>query len=305
MANNLNIMGSVTAGGVTGTSLAWFAAQGTAGPVAVAYTAEVQTLAITGAPTGGTITPSWRGLSAGAQTYNVTTSALQTALNTAWASLLGGGTVTVAGTAGTTYTITFPSGLGNVAAVTVTNALTGGTTPNATVTETTPGAGANPATAIIPVAYKDAGMCDPSGLAMKVNETSKDIQAFGSLQVQRTLFTQGKQTFDVTFLETNHTTLEIYHRLPIGATGTAGADGYISGVVDGAPVIQTYAAIFDIVDGSNHLRAYCPNVQNTNRGDLNIPFGEAIKRPITLTAYPDTNGNAVYWYPVVNALAGL
>lgn len=307
MANNLNIVGTTAAGGASGMGLAWFAPGNTAGPVAIAYTAEVQTVTITGTPTGGTFTLTWRGLTTAAIAYNATTAAVATALNTAFAAYLpAGGVITVpSGTPGTSYVVNFPAGLGNVAAMTATGSFTGGTTPTISVAETTPGVGANPATALIPASFKDAGECDPSGLVMKVADSSKDILAFGSLQVQRTLFTQSKQTFDVLFLETNHTTLEIYHRLPIGTTGTANMDGYIPGVVDGPPNIVNYAGIFDIVDGLNHLRAYCPLLLNTNRGDMNMPFGEAIKRPVTFTAFPDSLGNSVYWYPVVNALAGL
>lgn len=300
--NNQLIFGTTAAGGATGTGLAWFAPQGTAGPAAVTYTAETQTVALTGSPVNFTLL--WQGLSSGSQSGSIATSALATALNTAWASKLAGGTISVSGTPGSSYQITFPQALGNVALIS-NGGMTGGTSPTMNITETTPGAGANPATAPLPAGFVDAGMCDPSGLVMKVAETSKDITAFGSLQVQRTLFTQGKQTFDVQFLETNHTTLEVYHRLPIGTTGTANPDGYIPNVVDGPPKVQFYSAVFDIVDGLNHLRAYCPSVQNTSRGDLNMPFGEAIKRPVTLTAYPDSNGNSVYWHPVMNALAGL
>lgn len=293
--NALAIVTSAAAGGAAGNSLAWFAAAGTTGPVAVAYTAEVQTVTITA--TGGTLTYSFNGLVSPAQAYNATTSALATALSTAW-----GITVAVTGTASAPI-ITFPAGLGNVATVVLgTSLLTGG---SATIATTTPGAGANPATAIIPASFKDAGFCDQTGLNVKASDTSKDVTAFGSYFPLRTIITQSKKTFDLIFEETNHTTLEIYHRLPLGSTGTAAADGFISGVVDGPPVVQQYAGIFDVVDGTNHLRAYAPYLQNTTIGDLNIPFGEAVKRPVTLTAYPDSNGNAIYWYPVVTALAGL
>lgn len=294
--NALAIVTSAAAGGAAGNSLAWFAPAGTTGPVAVAYTAEVQTVTVTA--TGGTLTYSFNGVVSSAQAYNVATGTLATQLSTAW-----GITVGVAGTAGTSYVLTFPASLGNVATVVLgTASLTGG---SATIATTTPGTGANPATAIIPTAFKDAGFCDQTGLNVKASDTSKDVTAFGSYFPLRTIITQSKKTFDLIFEETNHTTLEIYHRLPLGATGVAAADGYISGVVDGPPVVQQYAGIFDVVDGTNHLRAYAPYIQNTSIGDLNIPFGEAVKRPVTLTAYPDANGNAIYWYPVVTALAGL
>lgn len=298
--NNLLAFGGSAGGGTSGGSVAYFAAANTAGPVAVAYTADVQT--ITGTATGGTFTLTWNGITTSAQAYNVATATLATALNTAWAAYLRTGTITVTGTAGTSYIITFPAAVGLAPVIVLgVTALTGGT---ATIAHTTPGAGANPATAAIPAAFADSGWCDTS-LTMNSSDTTNDLGAFGAASPIRTFFSATKKTFDLTFLETNHTALEIYHRLPIGTTGVAGLDGYISGVVDGKPQIVQYAAIFDIVDGTNHLRAYCPTVQNTTQGNLAIPFGNAVKRPVTFTAYPDSNGTAVYWYPVMTALAGL
>src|SRR4051812_47454630 len=85
-------------------------------------TAEVQTITISGTPAGGTFTPALSGYPAvPAQTYNVTTAALQAALIAAWDLA-----VTVTGTAGTSYVVTFPTGAGNIAQMTVTSALTGG-----------------------------------------------------------------------------------------------------------------------------------------------------------------------------------
>lgn len=106
----------------------------------VGGTGEIQTIAISGVPTGGTFTPALSGYpSVSAQTYNVSTAALQAALRAAWNL-----PVTVSGTAGTSYVVTFPTGTGDVPQMTVTSALTGGTTPSASVTTGTPGvAGVN------------------------------------------------------------------------------------------------------------------------------------------------------------------
>jgi len=103
--------------------------------VTTGATAEVQTITISGTPTGGTFTPALAGFPAvPAQTYNVTTAALQAALIAAWDLA-----VTVSGTAGSSYVVTFPTGVGNITQMTVTSALTGGTTPSASVATTTPG----------------------------------------------------------------------------------------------------------------------------------------------------------------------
>jgi hypothetical protein len=99
-------------------------------------TAEVQTITIGGAPTGGTTGPiRLAGYpDAPAQTYNVTTAALQAALRLAWNLA-----VTVTGTAGTSYVVTFPAGLGNAPLIAFpAPALTGGA-GTITAVETTPG----------------------------------------------------------------------------------------------------------------------------------------------------------------------
>jgi hypothetical protein len=99
-------------------------------------TAEVQTVTIGGAPTGGTFTLTVPIAGAGttaAIAFNAAASAVQTALR----ALPGLGGVTVTGSG--PYTVTFPSTLGNVPQMTATSSLTGGTTPGVTVATTTPG----------------------------------------------------------------------------------------------------------------------------------------------------------------------
>lgn len=97
--------------------------------------AEVQTVTITGVPTGGTFPLTVPGLGTYTAAYNVPTATLATAL-----SSIVGGTVTVSGTAGTSYVVTFPVASGNLAQMqTNSTSLTGGTTPTASVATTTPG----------------------------------------------------------------------------------------------------------------------------------------------------------------------
>lgn len=98
------------------------------------FTAEVQTITITGSPTGGTFTITVAGYGSYVAAYNVPTATLATALTT-----LLGATVTVTGTAGTSYVITFPSSAGDIALSSVTSAVTGGTSPTVTIATTTPG----------------------------------------------------------------------------------------------------------------------------------------------------------------------
>lgn len=110
-----------------------------------AGSAEVQTVTITGTPTGGTFTLSYRGQTTAPIAYNAIAATVQTALQAL--STIGAGNATVAGGPGpgTPYVVTFAGTLatGNVRPIFANGGgLTGGTNPLVTVTETTPGGSA-------------------------------------------------------------------------------------------------------------------------------------------------------------------
>lgn len=102
---------------------------------------EVQTLSITGTPTGGTFTISYAGQTTGAIAYNANAATVQTAL-LALSNLDTDDVVCTGGSLpGTAISMTFSGTLANtdVAALTTTSSLTGGTSPLISVTETLKG----------------------------------------------------------------------------------------------------------------------------------------------------------------------
>jgi hypothetical protein len=100
---------------------------------------EVQTITISGVPTGGTFVLDFNGQPTAPLAYNAATSAVQTALQ--GLSTIGAGNATVTGTAGTSYVVTFAGALANqnVPQIVATHNFTGGTTPGIAVTTTTGG----------------------------------------------------------------------------------------------------------------------------------------------------------------------
>jgi hypothetical protein len=106
---------------------------------------EVQTVTITGTPTGGTFTLTYSGQTTAAIAYNATAATVKAAL--AALSNIKPEDIQVAGGPGpgTPWTVTFSGGAAdghNVAQMTATGSLTGGTTPAVAVTTTTGGGGA-------------------------------------------------------------------------------------------------------------------------------------------------------------------
>jgi hypothetical protein len=158
------------------------------------------------------------------------------------------------------------------------------------------------AAAAPPAGFLDAGWVSEKGLVAKVKETSKDIRGYGSFSAIRKVVTASDTTFDLDFLESNTTSLSIYNRKPLTGTGSLTAAAGLISFGTGASSMPTYAAIFDLVDGVNLLRAYCPDVQVTDRGDFNVAAGDVVSYPVVLSAYPDSAGNSVYWYYSLDAL---
>jgi hypothetical protein len=107
------------------------------GPLA-GGTAEVQTVTITGTPTGGSFTLTYAGQTTASIAFDANAAAVQAALLAL--PNLGTGDVVVGGGPGpgTPYTVTFALSLGNPAQMTAAHTFTGGTAPNIAVTTTTP-----------------------------------------------------------------------------------------------------------------------------------------------------------------------
>lgn len=126
----------------SGLPLGKITASGLYGPYAAA-TNEVQTVTITGSPTGGTFTLTWNSQTTAAIAYNATAATVRTALEAL--SNIAPGDVTVTGSAGGPYTVTFGGAyLGDdVAQMTASGAgLTGGSSPAVSVATTTAGGAA-------------------------------------------------------------------------------------------------------------------------------------------------------------------
>ncbi len=103
---------------------------------------EIQTVTITGAPTGGTFTLTFGANTTGAIAYNASAATVQAAL-VALASI-GAGNVTVTGSAGGPWTVEFTGSLGFASQAALTKnaaGLTGGTSPNVAIVEAQAGSG--------------------------------------------------------------------------------------------------------------------------------------------------------------------
>lgn len=103
-------------------------------------TDEVQTITVQGSPTGGTYTLKFGDFETAAIAFDATSGAVQTALRAL--NTIGASGVSVSGSAGGPYTVTFGGNLTKLAVgliALVNNSLTGGSSPTVDIAETTPG----------------------------------------------------------------------------------------------------------------------------------------------------------------------
>jgi hypothetical protein len=147
----------------------------------------------------------------------------------------------------------------------------------------------------------DAGWCTEDGLKKAVDEAQQTIKAFGSNAPVRKLVTSSETTFEITFLESGTTPIEIYNRLPLGSIEVDPATGAFD-FTEGEPRTEQMCAVFDLADGPNRIRGVVPNLEVTNRKEFNIKASEAVMYGVTLTAYPGDDGVAIHWYYVVDGL---
>jgi hypothetical protein len=168
--------------------------------------------------------------------------------------------------------------------------------------------------------FADAGWITEDGLTRAVDVNTNEINAYGSQVPVRILKTTRTVTFSIAFLESNPVSLAVYHELPLYDPTTlppsagpivktlepvaATTDPTMKEikVQEGKPRTAVYAAVFDIVDGPNAVRACVPQLEVTGQEDFAAQPSAAITYGVTFTAYPDSLGNAIYWYYHLNAL---
>lgn len=138
--------------------------------------------------------------------------------------------------------------------------------------------------------FKNLGYVSEDGLTNTVESDSEDIKAWGGdtvLSVQ----TSRKETFVFTFIESlNEDVLK----------QVFGEANVVSGTVKHNNVPRgRWGYVFEILlTGGKIKRIVVPQAEITNVGDTVYKDGEAIGYEVTLTAFPDKDGNTAYEYIV-------
>lgn len=257
---------------------------------------EVQTVTITGTPTGGTWTLTFDGQTTAGIAYNAAASAVQTALLAL--SNLDTGDVTVGGGPGpgTPYTVTFGGVYTStdVPAMTASGAsLTGGTSPAVGVTTTTPGVA--PDLTALPTGWEDLGWITSDGVTYGRETEVSDVTSFGSVQPTRSDVTSDTITMSVVAQQTSLLTLGLYTGADTSAlTATAGTGEFAIAKPD-VPGFRYYRVLGLFIDRDDagreiYLARYMPRARITEWGEQQFSSGDdAINYSFTFTGYEDSS----------------
>lgn len=145
-------------------------------------------------------------------------------------------------------------------------------------------------------AFKLAGYLSEAGLVQHIGTDVTDVTAWGGSIVRRVQSTHDV-TYDLEMLETNEVSQGVYYGTDnvtqTDATVSAGEKLAIEIVADTLPNARW---VFEFKDGTRVGRLVLPDAQVTERGDVEYVSTDAIKYPVTLTAYPDATGVKAYLY---------
>lgn len=143
----------------------------------------------------------------------------------------------------------------------------------------------------VDAAFSDVGYVSEEGVTTSTGTESTDIKAWQNGDIVRKVQTSHDFTVAFTMLETNGKSLELYY-----GNYTAGPGG-ASGVVE-VKGEQGYRGSFviNVLDVDDDIRIVIPDGQVTERGDVVYVNGDAITYPVTITCYPDANGDKARIY---------
>lgn len=134
------------------------------------------------------------------------------------------------------------------------------------------------------------GYVSDGGLTQTIDSDTTNIVAWGGDTV-RTVRTTHDVSYGLEFLETSEAVLtEVF-----GEENVTVVDG-LTTVAITSTELPRRVYVFEMRDGGSDIRIVVPNGQIALSGDVTYVDGEAVRYPVTISAYPDEDGVKAYHY---------
>ena len=157
------------------------------------------------------------------------------------------------------------------------------------------------ATTVLAVAYVGLGYVSDAGLTNSNSASSTDIKAWGGDVV---LTTQDEKPDKFTFKLIEVTNVDVL-KFVYGDTNVTGdLTNGITVNANSEEAIEHVIVIDMLLRGKKVKRVVIPNGKITEMADVSYVDNDAIGYEVTVTAYPDSNGNTHYEYIKVTGATG-
>ncbi|MFP3990650.1 hypothetical protein U9R90_24935 [Streptomyces sp. E11-3] len=135
-------------------------------------------------------------------------------------------------------------------------------------------------------AFIGHGYVSEDGVTENWDDSVDNIVAWQNAVTVRAARTESTLTLACTLIQTRGSNLELFY------PGSSVVANLAEWQIDVKPATaDPRAFVLNVVDGTELIRIYIGNGELTERGEVPYQNGEAVMYPVTITAYPDANGN--------------
>lgn len=135
-------------------------------------------------------------------------------------------------------------------------------------------------------AFKGHGYVSDDGVTENWDDSVDNIVAWQNAVTVRAARTESTLTLACTLIQTRGSNLELFY--PGSQVEANGAEWMIHVK---PPTSDPRAFVLNVIDGTDLIRIYLGNAELTERGEVPYQNGEAVMYPVTITAFPDDNGD--------------
>lgn len=148
--------------------------------------------------------------------------------------------------------------------------------------------------------WVDLGALSTDGFTQSIKQTRTDFKRWGSIAKIKSIVTDKAFTFTATFLESNPDVLGLYY----GVTAPVpDVTSHIISLTPNSSSTQDHRSfVLDIMEGTNHVRWYLPDAEVTDTTDVPYKTDGMTQYGVTITAYPDADGNPFYGSLLLDAV---
>jgi hypothetical protein len=142
------------------------------------------------------------------------------------------------------------------------------------------------ASGVLDAAFLGHGYVSEDGVTENWDDSVDNIIAWQNATTVRAARTESTLTLACTLIQTRGSNLELFY------PGSQVEANGLEFKIDVKPATSDPRSfVLNVVDGDDVIRLYIGNGELTGRGEVPYTSGDAVMYPVTLTAYPDDNGN--------------